>query len=520
MSIYDTLGPDTTEYIINHASLTCVVASINHIPVLLKLKPRCPTLKFIVCLDQLDAGELPGTSKAAVLNAIAADVGVKIISLQEAEAIGDTINLSYNPPRAEDTVTINYTSGTTGNPKGVVLTHAASVSAACASLIMCPQQTNSTSISYLPLAHIYQRVGEHTALAAAAAIGYFHGNVLELVDDLKVLRPTGFTSVPRLYNRFGSSIKAATTEQTGIKGALSRHVVSTKLTALQHPDSPQATNKHAFWDAVWAKKVKAAFGLDRAQFMVSGSAPLDPTLHQFLRVVFGNHFFQGYGLTESYAVALAQLDGDFSAGNCGAVAPNLEICLEDVPDMEYFSTDMPHPRGELLLRGASIFKEYYRNPEETAKAFTPDGWFHTGDIATIDALGRVRIVDRKKNVLKLAQGEYVSPERIENVYLANLPWLAAAYVHGDSVQSSLVLVGAIAPDSFAPFAGKVLGQTFKVDDYAALKAAAAHDKVQRAALRELEAVGKRNKFNSYERVRACVLMLEPFTIENELLTPT
>ncbi|KAK5239972.1 medium-chain fatty acid-CoA ligase faa2, partial [Cryomyces antarcticus] len=149
--------------------------------------------------------------------------------------------------------------------------------------------------------------------------------------------------------------------------------------------------------------------------MVSGSAPLDPSLHQFMRVVFANHFLQGYGLTETYAVSLAQLEGDFSSGNCGAVAPSTEACLLDVPDMEYMSTDQPHPRGELLLRGPTRFREYFRNPAETEKAILPDGWFRTGDICSIDGMGRVRVIDRVKNVLKLAQGEYISPERIENV---------------------------------------------------------------------------------------------------------
>ena len=520
VSLYDTLGPDTTEYIINHAQLSCVVTSLNHVPSLLKQKPRCPSLKIIVSLDPIESGELPGLSKADILNEMAAGQDVKILSLQQVEAIGAASSRPLNPPGPQDIVTINYTSGTTGHPKGVVLTHANAVAATSASLIHVAQTTDNATCSYLPLAHIYQRVGEHASLAAGTRIGYFHGNVLELVDDLKLVKPSGFSSVPRLYNRFGASIKAATTEQDGFRGALSRHVVNTKLERLKKYDSPSATNKHAFWDRIWSRKVVAAFGLEKTEFMVSGSAPLDPQLHQFLRAVFGNQFVQGYGLTESYAVSLCQLEGDLSPGNCGALSPCTEACLADVPDMEYYSTDKPHPRGELMLKGNNIFKEYYRNPEETKKSFTEDGWFKTGDICVIDELGRFKIIDRRKNVLKLAQGEYVSPERIENVYMANCPWIQSAYVHGDSNQSSLVMIAAIMPEVFAAFVSRILGKEVNQNDLAALQAAAQNAKVKREAMREFEKVGKKNKFNNYERIKNVLLMLEPFTIENELLTPT
>lgn len=521
VSIYDTLGPDTTEYIINHASLAAVCTSLSHIPVLLKLAPRCPTLKLIVCLDPLSNGtELPGTSKKDLLNAIAAQHGIQIHYMRDVEALGEASPRPFHTPRPQDTVTINYTSGTTGNPKGVILTHANAVAAASASLCICRQGTNDVICSYLPLAHIFQRVTEHSALWAGSAIGYFHGNVLELVDDLKLVRPTTFTSVPRLYNRFGGAIKGQTIQQPGLKGALSRHVVQTKLASLQNPVPGKATNQHILYDRIWSRKVAAALGLDRAKTMISGSAPLDPSLQQFLRAVFANNFVQGYGLTETYAIALAQVEGDFSAGTCGAVTPSTELCLLDVPDMEYLSTDKPHPRGELLVRGPTVFKEYYKNEAETKKAMTEDGWFKTGDICTVDEMGRFRIIDRRKNVLKLAQGEYISPERIENVYLGNLPWLAQGYVHGDSSQSNLVAIFGIQADMFAGFLSKVLGKEMKATDLKALEAAGQEPRVRKAVVKELGRVGKKAKFNSYEHVRAVRLLVEPFSIDNELLTPT
>ncbi|EHL03052.1 putative Long chain acyl-CoA synthetase 6, peroxisomal [Glarea lozoyensis 74030] len=336
---------------------------------------------------------------------------------------------------------------------------------------------------------------------------------------MKILKPTGFISVPRLYNKFGSAIKAATIEAPGMKGTIGRHVINAKLASMKLP-AGKATNKHMLYDRFFTPKVRAAVGLERARGMVSGSAPLDPTLHQFLRAAFGNDFIQGYGLTESYATGLAQHETDYSSGNCGGIGAAFEACLQSVPDMDYLITDSPNPRGQLLLRGHTIFKGYYKNEAETKKAMTEDGWFQTGDIAEMDSLGRFKIVDRVKNVLKLAQGEYISPERIENVYLANNSVLAQGYVHGDSVQSFLVSIWGVDPVHFSKFAGNVLKKNIEATDLDAIRAACDDPRVKKALLKDLDRIGRKNKFNSWERVKAVHLLIEPFTIENELLTPT
>lgn len=520
VSIYDVLASDATEYIINHAELSCVVTSLPHIPILLKLKPSLPNLKIIVSLDPLDAGEQDGHSKRALLESMAAGHDLTIYSMDQVEELGIASKRGYNAPSPSDIVTINYTSGTTGPPKGVVLTHKSAVAAASWGLMTVGQGRGDTMCSYLPLAHIYARLSEHTAFWGGARIGYFHGNIVELVDDLKLLRPTGFMSVPRLYSRFGTAVRAATVEAPGFKGALSRHIVATKTANLKNPDPSKATVRHAVYDRIWARKVAAALGLDRAKYMVSGSAPLDPTLHNFLRVATGTDVQQGYGLTESYACATAQSPHDLTAGNCGRLAPCVEACLVSLPDMEYSVDDKPHPRGELLLRGNNMFTEYFKNPEETTKAMTEDGWFRTGDVCTIDEMGRFTIIDRRKNVLKLAQGEYISPERLEGVLLSELGYIAQAYVHGDSMQTFLVGVFGIQPDMFAPFASKVLGRKITDTDVEALKLALSDDKIRRAVIRDLEKVAKKHKLAGYERVRNCALRLEPFTVENNLLTPT
>ncbi|KAJ5714538.1 uncharacterized protein N7483_011719 [Penicillium malachiteum] len=518
VSIYDVLAPDATEYIINHAELKCVVTSLPHIPTLLKLKSSLPTLKIIISLDPLDSGEQDGHSKRALLEAMAADHDLAIYDITQVEAIGEASKRALNPPSASSLVTINYTSGTTGPPKGVVLTHENAVAAASAGLAFVGQARGDTMCSYLPLAHIYARMSEHCALWGGARIGYFHGNIIELVDDLKLLRPTGFMSVPRLYNRFGTAIRAATIEAPGFKGALSRHIIDVKTANLKNPSNP--TFRHALYDRIWAKKVAAAIGLDRAKYLVSGSAPLDPTLQNFLRVAIGAPFVQGYGLTETYALTGAQSQSDMSAGNCGSLAFCGEACLLSLPDMEYSVDDKPYPRGELIVRGHNLFKEYFKNPEETANAMTEDGWFRTGDVCTVDDMGRFIIIDRRKNVLKLAQGEYISPERLEGVILSEIGYLAQGYVHGDSVQTFLVAIFGVAPDLYAPFASKVLGRQIEATDLDAIKASLTDDKIRRAVLKDLDRVAKKHKFAGYERVKNVSLKLEPFTIENNLLTPT
>ncbi|ORY64048.1 AMP-binding enzyme [Pseudomassariella vexata] len=519
VSLYETLGPDASEYIIKHAGLACVITSLPHIPTLLALAPRVPHLKLIVCVDSLDVGEPEGYTKLDLLNGIAAKHGVQIWSMEGVETLGKKTGHPARPPGPDDIITVNYTSGTTGDPKGVVLTHRNCLAAVSASRTGGHSTHKDTAMSYMPLAHIYGRMADQTALAEGAALGFFHGNILELVDDLKILKPSGFVSVPRLYNRFNAGIKSQTLDAPGLKGALSRRVIETKKANMKLPNG-KANNSHLLYDRIWTPKVKAAVGLERCHSMVSGSAQLDPDVQEFLRAAFGNYFTQGYGLTETYAVASFQARGDFSTGNIGGPCTGVEICLESQPELEYLVTDKPRPRGELCLRGPVVFREYYKNEEETAKAIDSQGWFHTGDIAEIDELGRIKIVDRKKNVLKLSQGEYISPERIENVFMGSSNLVTLAYVHGDPSQSTLVGIFGIDPLTFAPFASKVLKKSVAPEDLAAVQVAARDPRVVKAFLKHLDTISKSHKFNGYERVRNAVLELEPFSIENELLTPT
>ena len=519
VALYPTLGPETTEFIINDADLSCVVCALPFVPTLLKIAPRVPKLKAIVCMDSLDEGELKDHSKGSLLGAFAAEHGITLYTMAEVEAIGAASQRRARPPTPDDIITINYTSGTTGNPKGAVLLHSAAVAAAAASRASTPAAKNQVHISYLPLAHIYGRLVDMTALFVGTSIGYFRGDIMGLVDDMKILKPTGLISVPRLFNRFNSAVRQATVEADGVRGGLSRRVVDTKKANMKLPRG-QAYNTHLLYDRFWTPKVREAVGLKNAHSMVSGSALLDPDVQEFLRAAFGINFVQGFGMTETFAVGMVQMLKDFSTGNVGAPHPCNELCLESAPEFDYHVTDKPRPRGELLMRGPNVFNRYWNNEEETKKCFSADGWFRTGDIAEIDDQGRFRIIDRKKNVLKLSQGEYISPERIENVYLANTSIINIAFVHGDAKESCLVGVFGVEPENFPPFATKVLGREVKVGDTEAIMAAAEDPKVRAAFMKILDKIGHGHKFNSLERVKGVHLALDPFTVDNEMLTPT
>ncbi|KAJ6780055.1 hypothetical protein PWT90_01227 [Aphanocladium album] len=519
VSLYETLGPETAEFILNHTEASCIVASLPHIPKLLKLSPRLPHLKIIISIDPLDNGEQEGYTKHALLTELATQHGLQLYSLDDVEKLGLESKRPMRPSTANDIYTINYTSGTTGVPKGVIITHKSALSSNCVSRILSGGYSTDVSLSYLPLAHLLQRLVEQAAFASGSRVGYFRGDLTGLPDDIKLLQPTTFVSVPRVFNRFNGAIRAATIEAPGFKGTLSRHVIDSKLATMSLPMG-QAYNTQWFYDRIWTSKVKSAIGFGRLRLMGGGSAPIDPQVQRFLGAALAVPFGQAYGMTESSGVATAQIHGDFDTGHVGPPMPCVEICLESVPELDYRVTDTPAPRGEILMRGPSIFVGYFKNDEENAKVLEPDGWFHTGDIAEIDSLGRIKIIDRKKNILKMSQGEYVAPERIENIYAANCGMIANGLVHGDSNESTLVGIFGVEPESFSAFASKIIGRQISAADLTQVKEAAAHPAVKKKFLQILEEIGKKKKLAGYERIKNLTLALDPFSVENELLTPT
>lgn len=209
--------------------------------------------------------------------------------------------------------------------------------------------------------------------------------------------------------------------------------------ALQSDPANENTNpSHLLYDRVLGL-LRKKLGMKNLKVIMSGSAPISPETLKFLKASLNTGVGQGYGMSETFAGVMASSIFETDASSCGPVSITTECRTRDLPAMGYTSKDEGGPRGELLVRGPQIFPEYYKNPEETAKSFDEDGWFYTGDVARIDSkTGRTYIIDRVKNFFKLAQGEYVTPERIENTYLSCFPYIAQLFVHGDSLRTHLV----------------------------------------------------------------------------------
>ncbi|ORY97924.1 hypothetical protein BCR43DRAFT_457153 [Syncephalastrum racemosum] len=514
VSLYDTLGADTVEYVINHAEIEIVICSADHIAELLKLRHKLPKLRAIVSMDTLEDSIVPAgsASKSEIIKAWAAEKDIFLVDFTALEAAGKKNRRSHNQGKPDDLAFIMYTSGTTGMPKGAMLSHRNFVSACSASYKnMGPSLDDDVTISYLPLAHIFGRLIDITALARGSRIGYFSGDITQILDDLQYLKPTIFPSVPRLLNRVYASIVQKTVEAPGVKGAIARRAVATKLANLNAGKG----NTHPVWDRIIFNKVRQALG-GRVRFIVTGSAPIGPDVMQFLRIALCCDMREGYGATETSASSTIHNENEYRAGHIGVPFACNELKLVDVPEMNYFSTD-PFPRGELCIRGPNVFMGYYKDEEKTREALDEEGWYHSGDIATLNEFGCFVIIDRKKNIFKLAQGEYIAPEKIENVY-AKDPIVAQIFLHGDSLQNSLVAIIVPDPDALnALVASKLPAIAAKKLSYQEL---CKNADVNKAVLDQLTRVGKKAQLRGFEFAKAIYLESNPFSIENEILTPT
>ncbi|XP_056416031.1 long-chain-fatty-acid--CoA ligase 1 isoform X1 [Hyla sarda] len=497
--LYDTLGAEAITYIVNKAEISLVFCD--------------NTEKAKLLLDNVEKGDTPGLQTVVLMDPFDEDLvergkkcGVEVVSLKDIEEEGRNHHEKPKPPKPEDLAVVCFTSGTTGNPKGAKLSHRNIVSNSAGFLKVTEDlafpSTQDVVLSFLPLAHMFERVVECVVLCHGARIGFFQGDIRLLMDDLKVLQPTIFPVVPRLLNRMFDRIfgQANTTLKRWLLEFASKRKEAELRSGIIRKDS--------IWDKLIFQKVQDSLG-GRVRLMITGAAPVSPTVLTFLRAALGCQFYEGYGQTECTAGCSLTIPGDWTAGHVGAPMPCNYIKLVDVEEMNYFAAK---GEGEVCVKGSNVFQGYLKDDEKTAEALDKDGWLHTGDVGKWLPNGTLKIIDRKKHIFKLAQGEYIAPEKIENIYTRSEA-AVQVFVHGESLQAFLVGIVVPDPDNVLNWAKKKkFGGTY--EDLCKNK------DFKNVVLEDLIKLGKEAGLKTFEQVKDIALHPVMFSIENGLLTPT
>lgn len=322
-----------------------------------------------------------------------------------------------------------------------------------------------------------------------------------------MLKPTMFPSVPRLYNKIYAKIKGNFDVLTGCKKWLVNKGLAAKTANLH----ASAATTSGCYDKLVFNKIKAILG-GCVEYMVTGSAPIDLEVLAFLKVAFCCPIFEGYGLTETSGASFITLGADPVAGHVGGPLECIKARLRDVPDMNYLSSDKPHPRGEVQMWGASITKGYYKNPEKTAEAFDEDGWFCSGDVGVMYPNGTLRIIDRSKNIFKLSQGEYIAPEKLEQAY-SLVPEIAQCLIYGDSLKNNIVAVIVLEEEPCKKWAT----ENKQSDDMGKL---CSNEDLKKHILDAIVQIKTKKGFTSLEKPAQLFLSADPFSVENGILTTT
>ena len=316
-----------------------------------------------------------------------------------------------------------------------------------------------------------------------------------------------FAGVPRVYQKVYDRVNNQIAQSSWPKRKLFEAAYSTKLSNRR---AGKTSADLPWWvDGLIFSKIKERLG-GRVRLIVSGAAPLSAPLHEFLEICFCAPVVQGYGLSETCAVTCISDESLWGRadGHVGFPAPENEIVLESVPDMNYSVHDLPCPRGEILIRGRNVFSGYYKQPDKTAEVMTEDGWFHTGDVGQWNANGTLSIIDRKKNIFKLAQGEYIAVEKLEQIYVRS-PYVAQIWIYGNSERDCLVAVVVPDPETLLPWA--------QSDD---LRAVCAKPETEAQVVQDLNRMWRDAKLAGFERIFRVHLEPEEWTPEGGLLTPT
>ncbi len=520
--IYPSVSPDEVRHIVNDSGARFIfVDDEENLNKIKSVWPQMPTLEKVIFLEDWHVSAEDRVISTGDLRAL----GRRLLARDP-----DAYEQRWRSVTLDDPMTIVYTSGTTGVPKGAVHTHR-SINAACRRDLSVfsarPFTEQDVFLSFLPLSHTYEReCGHGCAMHCAVTIAY--SDPKSLVDDMQIFRPTAFVSVPRLYERIYMTMQARTSGSP-LKKAIFEYAMKTGLELVETlTDANGFINmaegvditagvplslkiRHKIVDRIFFSKVRAMMGgRFRFAFSAAGSLPAD-LCKVFLAM--GIRIYEGYGSTETCNTITINRPDKILPGSVGPVAPGVEGRI---------ASD-----GEWQVKGENIFAGYWNNPEATREAFTPDGFFKTGDIVTVHADGYLRIVDRKKGLMVLDTGKNVPSAKIEAKFSLSR-WIDVVMPVGDNRK----FVTALVVPNFDAFI-RLFDEQGVPYDKAALEFAeqdgtrtcvrAGQDFVDRPELRELidADIQKVNtELQDYERIKKFLILTRKLTVESGEMTPT
>jgi fatty acid CoA ligase FadD9 len=447
-----------------------MLSSVDHLDDAVELALTAYTPKRLVVFDyhpQVDEQREAFESAAARL----AERHVTVESLDDVidQAAQHTDGPEIQPGDSDALRLLIYTSGSTGTPKGAMYTDRLMTN--CWRGWFSPEwdtdgRLPSITMSFMPISHVMGRVILYSTLAAGGT-AYFaaRSDLSTLLDDLALVRPTKLDLVPRIWEMLFQEVQSQ----------------------VDHRWS-EGTDRDTVEQQVMAEQREKLIG-GRQFSALTGSAPISPELRSWVEDFLDIHLTEGYGSTEDGVIII---DGRIQR------PPVTDYKLADVPDLGYFATDRPHPRGELLVKTPDLIPGYYKRPEVTAELFDSEGWYHTGDVMAELGPDELVYVDRRNNVLKLSQGEFVTVSKLEALYGGH-PSVRQIFVYGNSARSYLLAVIVPTDDALASVGG----------DVAAVKPVLSE---------ALQSVAKDASLQSYEVPRDFLVETTPFTLENGLLT--
>ncbi|KAJ2702350.1 long-chain fatty acid-CoA ligase [Coemansia sp. IMI 203386] len=424
VTAYDTLGADGLLHAMNESQAQLAFVKVDQMPVVEKVADRVKFVKTIVYYS--DAYGMPQGCQEA-LGKVRAKF--RVLCMDDVHELGKKHPKDLCVAKRDDTALVMYTSGTTGAPKGVLIAHGGLLSICGAIHELVPDYIDyevDRVLSYLPLSHVLAFFVETYCIYSGIRIGYgsprtlTDDNVDGCLGDLRTLQPAVMLGVPQVWNTIRATILRQVSQRPLLIQLLFHGAVGLK-TWLVKCGLPTF-----LLDSVVFRRTRLATG-SRLKIAITGGAQVNSHVQRFIAATICP-MIHGYGLSEASGLVAVQIPGDLTVGNVGPPVPSVEMKLVDVPDAGYFARNN---QGEVWVRGPSVFQGYLSNDELTSETLTSDGWLKTGDIGEWTPQGQLSIIDRKKNLVKLAHGIYIALEALESAY-SNSKYVANICVCADS----------------------------------------------------------------------------------------